>query len=227
MRLRGRLLFAVLALGSATAFGVAAARAATPLEQRAEGGVTIDWQAGTLTGTGGAAADLRMPNVEISRAGAVRRARAAALARLRHALAALPLGAGKKLSPEEIDRALGRAREVDLQYQSNGGAVLRLEVRFGDWLEPALAASADGRPQPATTFSVSSMPLGAAPTAKVGARDVRVGAAVYRVGSPPADAKAVPAKVDAAGRLVVPAKLEVGEKLATGLTMIYVGKVSK
>jgi hypothetical protein len=26
---------------------------------------------------------------------------------------------------------------------------------------------------------------------------------------------------------VIPAKLEAGEKLATGLTMIYVGKVSK
>ncbi|HVY38146.1 MAG TPA: hypothetical protein VHM31_09425, partial [Polyangia bacterium] len=35
-------------------------------------GVTVDWSAGTLSASGGAAADLRMPSVDLSRPGAVR-----------------------------------------------------------------------------------------------------------------------------------------------------------
>ncbi len=98
-------------------------------------GVTIDWTAGTLGASGGAAADLRMPSVDLARPGALRRARATALARLRAALESLPLGSGRKLDAPRVERALGRARTADVQYQSNGGAVVRLEVSFADWLE--------------------------------------------------------------------------------------------
>ena len=42
-----------------------AARDADPLVAT-DGGVTVDWQAGTLAATGGAAGDLRMPSVELA-----------------------------------------------------------------------------------------------------------------------------------------------------------------
>ena len=56
--------------------------------------------------------------------------------------------------------AVGRARAVDVQYQSNGGAIVRAEVRFGDWLEKPGAP--DGY-----AVAVSAMHLGAAPTARL------------------------------------------------------------
>ena len=120
-----------------------------------------------------------MPSVDLSRPGAQRRAQAAAVAKLRAALASLPLGSGNKLTNPEIERALGRARPVDVQYQSNGGAIVRVEIRFGDWLETPNAPSnpKDG----ASRSPCPSMHLGAAPTARIGKRDVRVGAAVYRI----------------------------------------------
>jgi hypothetical protein len=181
-------------------------------------GATIDWEAGTIAATAGAAADLRMPSVDLSRPGAQRRAQASAVAKLRTALASLPLGSGNKLGKEEIERALGRARALDVQYQSNGGAVVRMELRFGDWLETP--------PPVAAAISVPSIRLGAAPTAKIGKRDVRVGAAVYRVDAK-ADKNAIDAKVDQTGRIVVAGDAQVADKLARGSVMIYVGKLQR
>jgi hypothetical protein len=180
-------------------------------------GVTIDWRAGTLTAAGGAAADLRMPSVDLARPGAERRARAAALGKLRAALAALPAGGGRKLDPERVDRALGRAHATDTQYQSNGGAVVRMEVGFSDWLEePA---------QPPTVLSVREAHLGASPRAVIGGQEIALGAATYRTGAPPADAGAHQARVDHAGRLVIEGGAELAAKLARGPAMIYVQKV--
>jgi hypothetical protein len=160
-----------------------------------------------------------MPSVDLARPGALRRANAAAAAKLRAALADLPLGAGKKLAPEEITRVLGRARTTDVQYQSNGGAVVRVEARFGDWLEPPAPAA------PGATLTVPAMRLGAAPAVKVGGRDLRLGGALYRVGAAPAAAGALAAKVDPAGRLLVAAGPGLDDKLARGLALIYVQKV--
>jgi len=210
-------------LGSLLMFA-AAVQASPSLKEQAAGGVTIDWQAGTLTASGGAAADLRMPTVDLARPGAVRRAHGVALEKLRGALAELPLGAGKpsaagRLAKDEIDRALGRARTLGVEYQSNGGAVIQLEVRFGDWLDPPGA-------EPAVTLSVPAMHLGAAPTVRVGEREVRLGAATYRSGAAPAAAKATTAKLDAAGRLVV-GDAKAADKLARAVALIYVHKVSR
>jgi len=180
-------------------------------------GVTIDWSAGTLSASGGAAADLRMPSVDLARPGADRRARAAALAKLRAALETLPLGGGRKLDASRIDRALARAKVADVQYQSNGGAVVRLELSFGDWLEETSPSS--------VTLSAAAAHLGAAPTARVAGRDVTVGAATYKVGAAPADAHARPAKVDHAGRLTVEGDAALADKLARSVAVIYVGKV--
>jgi hypothetical protein len=180
-------------------------------------GVTVDWRAGTLSASGGAAADLRMPSVDLARPGAERRARAAATAKLRIALGGLPAGGGHKLDPDRIDRALNRARSVDVQYQSNGGAVLRMEVRFADWLEEPEA--------PTTVLSVRDARLAAAPRAVVGGQEISLGAATYRVGSPPVDGGARTARVDHSGRLVIEGGGELAAKLARGVALIYVQKV--
>jgi hypothetical protein len=215
-----RAAFALLAAAAALQAGVARAdRGAALKETRA--GADVDWEAGTIAATGGAAADLRMPSVDLSRPGAQRRAQAAAVAKLRAALASLPLGPGKdRLTAAEIDRAVGRARPVDVQYQSNGGAVVRVEIRFGDWLEAP-------NPAVALELAVPSSHLGAAPSARVGKRDVRVGAAVYRVGDAKAAKKAAEARVDKDGRLVLAGDTELADKLARGLVMIYVGKLQR
>ena len=155
-------------------------------------GVTVDWRAGTLSASGGAAADLRMPSVDLARPGAERRARAAATAKLRSALGALPAGGGHKLDPDRIDRALNRTRTADVQYQSNGGAVVRMEVGFADWLEDPGA--------PTTALAVHEAHLVATPKALVGGQEISLGAATYRVGSPPpALPRAPPASITLAG----------------------------
>jgi hypothetical protein len=187
--------------------------------QESRGGVSIDWQIGTLGAAGGAAADLRMPSVDLARPGAERRAHAAALAKLRAALATLPLGGGRTLGAPEIERVVGRARTVDTQYQSNGGAVTRLEVRFADWIEQ--------KEPPTVTLTAPAMRLVAAPVATVAGREIRVGAATFRLGPAPAGSNAVAARVDRAGRLVVDAGGDLATKLAGGIALIYLQKVQK
>jgi hypothetical protein len=213
---------ALLALTSTAARGEEAGPAAALVEHR--DGVEIDWRSGTLTAAAGAAADLHMPGAELARPGAVRRAEAIARERLERALAALPLGGERKLTPEASARALAHARTTATDYQSNGGALVRVTVRFADWLEPPAPAGAPA----AITLAVPAMRLAASPLAKVGEAALPLGAAVYRVGAPPAEAKAVTAKVDHAGRLVIDAKhAPAAEKLAAGAALIYVGKVLK
>ena len=201
------------------AAGVARADRGDALKQTLAG-AAVDWEAGTISASGGAAADLRMPSVDLSRPGAQRRAHAAAVAKLRGALTTLPLGSGNKLTGPEIDRAIGRSRDVDVQYQSNGGAIVRMEVRFGDWLETPGAAEG-------FAVAVPSMHLSAAPTARIGKRDVRVGAAVYRMAEGKGDKKRPDAKVDKDGRLVLAGDADLADKLACGLVMIYVGKLQR
>jgi hypothetical protein len=194
---------------------------AAALEQTTSEGVSIDWHDGTLTAAGGAAADFRMPSVDLARPGAERRARAAALRKLRTALADLPLGGGRKLEAASIDRALERARAVDVQYQSNGGAVVRLEVAFGDWLDRGDRAAA----APSVAFTVAEARLAAAPEIEAGGRVAVLGGAVYRVGTSGAPALAQPARFDARGRLVVGGGADAARKLAQSLAVIYVRKL--
>jgi hypothetical protein len=192
-------------------------------------GVEIDWAAGTLTAPGGSAADLRMPSADVARAGAVRRAEAAARTQLGRALADLPLGGGRKLSDAQVTRAVGRARASRTEYQSNGGALVWMTVRFGDWDDP----SPEGPAAPAGVLTVSAAHLAAAPVVRLGdgkdAQETALGAAVYRVGDPPRDIGhlALAAKVDRAGRLVVDKGkgADLARKLARGTAVIYVGKV--
>src|SRR5262245_18224573 len=127
-----------LVLVALTGLAVGAARAERdpdgPLRET-HGGVTVDWAEGTLASSGGAAADLRMPSDDVPRSGAVRRAREAALGKLRLALSELPLRGGRVLSGPAIERVLGRARTGAVEYQSNGGARAQVTVRFADWID--------------------------------------------------------------------------------------------
>ena len=220
---------AAACLGANVGAGAARADRDGPLKQNLAG-TTVDWEAGTLAASAGAAADLRMPSVDQSRPGAQRRAQAAAVAKLRAALVSLPLGSGNKLTNPEIERALGRARAVDVQYQSNGGAIVRVEIRFGDWLETP-NAQADGQSKNESfAVAVPAIHLGAAPTARIGKRDVRVGAAVYRITGgkgDKVDKTVADAKVDKDGRLVLSGDAQLPDKLARGQVMIYVGKLQR
>jgi hypothetical protein len=203
--------------------------AASSLVERRDG-VEIDWGAGTVTATGGAAADLRMPGADVARAGSARRAEAAARTRLERALATLPLGGGRKLDEAAVARGVAHARVAGTEYQSNGGAVVRVTARFGDWSPEANAWSSLA----AVVIAVPAMRLGAAPLVRLGggadAEEVPPGFVTYRVGAAPKDPAPLHAKVDHAGRLVVEGRARdraLAAKLARGAALIYVEKVTR
>jgi hypothetical protein len=161
-----------------------------------------------------------MPSADLARPGAERRARAAAVARLGKALAELPLGGGHTLPVAAVDLAAGRARDLGVEYQSNGGAVVRLRVVFADWLS--------AEPPPGPALAVAEARLGAAPKVRVGKQEIVVGTARYRIGHPPAAAAAVAAKVDRDGNLVVAGPAgpsDLAQKLAGAAIVVYVRKV--
>ena len=172
----------------------------------------VDWAAGTITAHGGAAADLRVPSADVARPGAERRARAAALAKLRAALQAMPLGTGK-LSAAALEAALGRAHAASVDYQSNGGVLLTMSLAFGEVSPPQektdktpKTPSPDGgaetaRKVPEQALSVASMPFELAPRVAAGEREAALSWAVYRTGAPPAGVEAIAVHRDRAGRL--------------------------
>jgi hypothetical protein len=193
---------------------------------RTVGGVQVDWSAGMIRAEAGSAADYRLPTPEIARAGAERRAHAAALAGLRGALRALPLGPGRKLSAAEIDAALTRARTAGVEYQSNGGAVVTLSLRFAE-VSGVARAEPDAKP-PARALAVAAMPLELAPRVAAGESEAVLGWVVYRVGPPPSDAEVVTVQRDKEGRLILPpGERQSIEKLAGTSAVIYVQKIVK
>ena len=70
-RRASRVLLAALAVALASATASGASRDADSLTST-QAGVTVDWMAGTLAAGGGAAANLRMPSVDLARPGAER-----------------------------------------------------------------------------------------------------------------------------------------------------------
>ncbi|HEX3696013.1 MAG TPA: hypothetical protein VH374_11545 [Polyangia bacterium] len=217
----------VVAAPGAGGVGLAAAGAESPaalVDKR--GGVTIDWATGTVAAQAGAAADLRMPSADLARPGAERRARASALEKLRTALSTLPLGGDRTLPSDAVERALAKARVGALDYQSNGGVLVRLEVRFADWLAPA-SSPVESTETPSATIVVSNSHLAASPVAKVGKHEVIVGAATYHLGIPPASVRAISARADRAGRLSMLGDEKLAQKLAGALVVIYVEKVNR
>ena len=214
----------VLAAAGVAVAGVAAGAPTPAALEETRGAVSVDWGEGTVTARGGAAADLRMPSADLARPGAERRARAAALARLKQALAELPLGGGRTLTADDVARALGRAQVIDVDYQSNGGAVVRMRVPFGAWLAV--------EPPAGPSFSVGEAHLAAAPGIRIGGKEIVTGAARYRLGAPPAGAHAVAIRIDHDGRWLPRQKgdkadKDFTEKLAGAAIVIYVQKVLK
>jgi len=185
------------------------AREATAFK-RTVAGAEVDWSAGTITAQAGSAADIRMPGPNAARPGAERRARAAAEEKLRAAIR--ELGQGKRL---EDKSALTQTAISRIEYQSNGGVVLWLTVRFSDLVAAKLAA---------VSFRVATMPFVFAPTISALGRTVVLGVATYQPASAcPKDAK--PARADSAGRLALPdADAKLVESLAGQAVVIYLEK---
>jgi hypothetical protein len=219
-------------MGVAARFGVAAvlfvawaAQAAEPASlQQSLAGAEVDWSEGTITASAGAAADMRMPSPDAARPGAGRRATAAALAKLRAALKVLPMGAGAKLGNKEIEAALGKASTVKVEYQSNGGVVLRMRVSFEDLLGGKNASSTATATATATATinAVGETGLAFWPVVVLEGKEIVLRRARYQTGAPPKDA--IRAKPDDKGRLVL-AK-GAAEDLAAAAVVIYVQKVA-
>lgn len=201
-----------------------AALAGEPALVRSLGKATVDWEEGVITVQAGAAADPRLPRPEMIRPGAERRARAAAERKLRAVLSELPMGGGRRLDAPSIDEAVQRARIAALDYQSNGGVLLTIELRFAHLMAPR-AAAPDAGPAQEMILSVPAMPLEATPTLlPAGKSPIRVWA-VYRLGSP-RKTPAVAVSRDAEGRLVLPAGGQgAADKVAGGRVVIYVEQI--
>jgi hypothetical protein len=158
--------------------------------KRGVAGAEVDWTAGTITAQAGCAADIRMPGPNAARPGAERRARAAAEEKLRAAVRAL--GVGK--NPDD-GTATRNATTSRIEYQSDGGVVLWLGLRFSD-IVPAKEAS--------VALKIAIMPFEFAPTIAAEGKEIRVGSSIYRPASlAPKDAVSV--RRDDKGRLVLPA----------------------
>ena len=178
--------------------------------KRTVAGTEVDWSAGTITAQAGAAADVRMPGPNAARPGAERRARAAAEAKLLAAMGELGLD---RLSQDKTVQE--HATISRIEYQSNGGVVLWLSIRFSD-LAPAKAAP--------RALRIASMPFEIAPTLAIEGQDARAASATYR----PADEcpkDAVQVRRDGKGRLVLPATpRETTDSFAGSAVVIYLEK---
>jgi hypothetical protein len=193
----------------------------------------VDWAAGTITARGGAAADMGLPTAEMARPGAERRARADALAKLRAALAELPVAPSVKLHAAAVDAALARAHRDSVDYQSNGGVLLTLGLAFAELRAPKdkppapdAGAEIAKEKEPAHALAVASMPFELAPRIVAGEHEASSAWAVYRQGPAPSNAIAV--RRDKAGRLVLPkGEAKALQKLAGAPVVIYVQKSSR
>ncbi len=223
---RAALLGAVAALLAARTPSVASGAEAGPL-LRSVGGVSVDWAEGTIRACAGAAADYRMPSAETARPGAQRRAKAAAVAKIRSALPELAWGPHGMPSAEGIEAALARVREETVDYQSNGGVVLTVVLDFSSLTVATNAAEKLDD----LILSVSSAPLQLVPTLISQRAQVKVRHAVYRLGAPPVGTKALPAKWNGDGRLTVapdfPEASVPGASTGGVRLVIYVQKVPR
>jgi hypothetical protein len=200
----------------------AGARAESSTLARPLGGATVDWRAGVVIARAGAAADLRLPGPENARPAAERQARKRAADILRAALPGLPLGGGRKPAPDKIEAAIGRAK-AEVEYQSNGGVLLALVVPFAD-LTGAAPPAGDKKTDTEVAIAAASAPLLAAPPLLVGQRRVAVRAARYELGEPPAAVKALAARSDKEGALVLRKEPD-GQALSEARVVIYVKSI--
>ena len=203
------------------------AYAATPASLlRPLAGAEVDWSAGTVTASAGAAADMRMPSPAAARPGAERRARAVAVEKLRAALRALPVRGNQRLEEKQVEAALGRVSTTRIEYQSNGGVVLWAGVKFEELVESASATTTATATTTAaaTILAVAAMPLQLEPVLVSGGKEIVAGHARYHQGPRPAGAISV--RRDDKGRLLLPESSESTlDQLAGGPVVIYLQKV--
>lgn len=184
----------------------------------------MNWSDGTITASAGAAADMRMPSPDAARPGAERRARAAAMEKLRVALRALPVRGNERLGEKQVDAALVHASTTRIEYQSNGGVVLWVGVRFEELVGSASRAPSASAATEPFALAVAAMPLQLAPSVAVGGREIVMRCVRYHQGPPPADAISV--RRDDQGRLLAPKGAEPTlDRLAGGPVVIYLQKV--
>ena len=156
-----------------------------------------------------------MPGPEAARAAATQEATIRAKEILKEALPRLPLAPDRRPSSPAITAALTRATVLEASYQSSGGVVLELGVRFQDLETPPaktkLAPARTAKPDAASpsaddelSLTVPTMPLEATPTLSVKGKEISLDSAVYRLGAAPKGERALPAKRDKQGRLVLP-----------------------
>jgi hypothetical protein len=170
----------------------------------------VDFHAGTITASGGAAADIRLPSTDVARVRAERQARTRALAKLRAGL--------EQILPRPPSEAvLKKARAAATDYQSNGGVTLSLQLRFADLSETAN--------DPALTLTVPTMRPEIAPSVEWDGKRAVLGWAIYRLGPAPARSKALTARTSAAGLLTLTAAPADLEKLTGAGAVIHVQKI--
>lgn len=214
----GHSVVVVVVAGFSTAHAAKPASLVRPLA-RAE----VDWSAGTVTASAGAAADMRMPSPDAARPGAERRARAAAIEKLRAALRVLPIRGGERLGEKQVEAALGHASTTRIEYQSNGGVVLWVGVGFED-LRGNASTTTTTTATGSVFLAVGAMPLELAPLLLVDGKEIAVRDVRYHQGPPPAGAITV--RRDDKGRLVLPKGSEATiDRLAGGPVVIYLQKV--
>jgi hypothetical protein len=127
----------------------------------------------------------------------------------------------ERLGEKQVDAALSHASTTRIEYQSNGGVVLWVGVRFDDLLGKAPSLSSDTRP---VVLAVGAMSLELTPLLAVGGQEIVARHVRYQQGPPPADAISV--RRDDKGRLVFPTGAEPAlDRLAGGPVVIYLQKV--
>lgn len=178
--------------------------------KRTVAGVDVDWSTGTLTAQAGSSAEIRMPGPNSARPGAERRARVLAEEKLHSALAIL--ARGKKLDEKA---ALARASITRTEYQSDGGVVLWLTLRFSDLAPAAKPAK--------LALKVAHMPFELAPVIANAGHEAALGFATYR---PAADCPrdAIRAELDGKGHLRLPSFAGDTDSLAGASVVIYLEK---
>jgi type IV secretory pathway TrbD component len=233
-RVRRALTRALLVGGATCGIAVATGHAAADPFVVDNGGVTVDWRRGAIAATAGAAADHRMPSADVARIGAERRAQAAARAHIADVLRKLPLGGGRHLDDAAVTRAVGRARSTSVDYQSNGGAFVRLEMSFGDWVDaPRATAPADGgvgagsdaKDAAPISLLLSEGHLAAAPEVVVAGKTAVLGSARYTPAAAlPIGTKPLQVHADKRGRLLLDDGAN-AQSLAGRPAVIYVQKL--
>jgi hypothetical protein len=149
---------------------------------------------------------------------------------------------GQRLGEKEVEAALSHASTTRIEYQSNGGVVLWVGVKFTDLVasdtatpfggfgadnpphQPPRASRAPVAATESVALAVAAMPLELAPLLVSGGKEIVAGPVRYHQG--PAPAGTISLRRDDKGRLLLPNGSESAlDRLASGTVVIYLQKV--